>query len=72
MTDSRLSSSLRTLAAARLVALGIPPVEIGRWCDAWEAEAARRDLEMGQPYCEDGIRWILSQVATGTRPPSAT
>ena len=72
MTDDALGTSLRTVAAARLLAVGIPAFEIGRWCDAWEAEATSRDLEMGQPYWEDGIRWILSQVATGTRPPSAS
>jgi hypothetical protein len=69
MTDDTLRRSLRTVAAARLLALGIPAVEIGRWCDAWESEATRRGLEMGQPYWEDGIRWILSEVGKGSRPP---
>jgi hypothetical protein len=69
MTDDALGRSLRAVAAARLLAVGIPAFEIGRWCDAWEAEAARRDLEMGQPYWEDGIRWILAEVALGHRPP---
>jgi hypothetical protein len=70
MTDDALRTSLRTVAAARLLALGIPVIEIGRWCDAWEAEAERRGLEMGQPYWEDGIRWIVGEVAKGARPPS--
>ncbi len=69
MSDDRLRSALRTLAAARLLGLGIPTFAIGRWCDAWEVEADRRGLEMGQPYWEDGIRWILSQVARGQQPP---
>ena len=69
MTDDALGRSLRTVAAARLLAMGIPAVEIGRWCDAWEAEAQRRGLEMGQPYWEDGIRWIVSEVGKGGRPP---
>ncbi len=69
MTDDTLRSSLRTLTGARLAALGIPLPEIGRWCDAWEAEAARRGLEVGAPYWEDGIRWILAEVGSGRRPP---
>ena len=69
MSDDLRRTSLRTLAAARLVALGIPMVEIGRWCDAWEEEAERRGLELGAPYWEDGIRWILAEVGTGRRPP---
>jgi len=69
MTDATLRSSLRTVTSARLVALGIPLVEIGRWCDAWEVEAERRGLEVGAPYWEDGIRWILAEVGRGRRPP---
>ena len=68
MSDDRLESSLRAVAQARLLALGIPAFAIGRWCDAWDREAAARDLEMGAPYWEDGIRWILSQVAHGRQP----
>ena len=70
MSDDLHERSLRTLAQARLVGLGIPPFAVGRWCDAWDAEAERRDLEMGAPYWEDGIRWILAQVAEGRQPPS--
>ena len=69
MTDDALRRSLRAVAAARLLATGVPMVEIRRWCDAWEAEAGRRGLEMGAPYWEDGVRWILSEVAKGQRPP---
>ena len=69
MTDDTLRRSLRTVAAARLLATGVPMVEIGRWCDAWEAEADRRGLEMGAAYWEDGVRWILGEVAKGQRPP---
>jgi hypothetical protein len=69
VTDDALSTSLRTVAAARLLAVGVPVGHIGRWCDAWEAEAERRGLEMGQPYWEDGVRWIVSQVASGNIPP---
>ena len=67
--DDRLGSALRTVTAARLVALGIPPVTAGRWCDAWEAEAERRGLEAGASTWEDGIRWILAKVAASEAPP---
>jgi hypothetical protein len=66
--DDRLERALRTLTAARLVGLGIPAVMVGRWCDAWEAEAARRGLEVSAASWEDGIRWILGRVAAGEGP----
>ena len=67
--EDRLGSALRTVTAARLVALGIPPVAVSRWCDAWEAEADRRGLEAGAASWEDGIRWILAKVAASEAPP---
>lgn len=68
--DDRLATALRTVTAARLIALGIPAVAVGRWCDAWEAEAERRGLETGAASWEDGIRWIVAQVAQGASPPA--
>ncbi|MEO5885569.1 MAG: hypothetical protein ABIQ58_08660 [Candidatus Limnocylindrales bacterium] len=68
MSDEQLAAALRTVTQARLLGLGIPAFAIGRWCDAWDAEATRRGLEVGAPYWEDGIRWILSQVAKGGQP----
>jgi hypothetical protein len=67
--NDRLERALRTLTAARLVALGIPVGMTSRWCDAWEAEAARRGLEASAASWEDGIRWILGRVAGGQGPP---
>lgn len=67
--DDRMERALRTVTAARLVALGIPPYAAGRWCDAWEREADRRGLQPDAASWEDGIRWILSRVATGEGPP---
>ena len=67
--DDRLGSALRAVTSARLVALGIPPVAVGRWCDAWEAEADRRGLEAGAASWESGIRWILAKVAASEAPP---
>lgn len=70
MPDDQLAFALRTVTQARLLSLGIPAFAIGRWCDAWDAEAERRGLELGQAYWEDGIRWILSKVALGEQPPA--
>ena len=69
MRDDALETSLRTVTQARLLALGIPAFAIGRWCDAWDREAERRGLEMGAPYWETGIRWIVERVAAGQAPP---
>lgn len=64
-------SALRLTARARLLALQVPPFAITRWCDAWEAEAARQGLEPSAEYWNDGILWILARVADGDDPPSA-
>ena len=34
-----------------------------RWCDAWEAEAALRDLTRDSDYWEAGKLWIDAQCA---------
>jgi hypothetical protein len=67
--DDRLDRALRTLTAARLVALGIPAPMVGGWCDAWELEAERRGLDAGAASWEDGIRWIMGRVAANEGPP---
>ncbi len=64
-------SALRLTARARLLAVRVPPFAITRWCDAWEAEAARQRLEPSKEYWNDGIAWILARVADGDDPPSA-
>jgi hypothetical protein len=68
-SDSR-ETALRLTVKARLIALHVPLFAIGRWCDAWEAEAASRGLELGADTWNDGIQWILGQVAAGEDPPS--
>jgi hypothetical protein len=47
----------------------VPAFAVGRWCDAWEAEAARRGLSLDAASWEDGIRWIVGKVAAGELPP---
>jgi hypothetical protein len=65
----RLETALRTLTKARLVSMHVPAFAVGRWCDAWEAEAQRRGLSLDADAWEDGIRWIVGRVAAGELPP---
>lgn len=67
--NERLETALRTLTKARLVSMSVPAYAVGRWCDAWEAEARRRDLEPGADYWEQGIRWIMARIAASESPP---
>ena len=69
--DSRVETALRILTKARLLSMRVPSYAVGRWCDAWEAEAARRGLEASADSWEDGIRWIVERVAAGEEPPGA-
>jgi len=69
--DSRMETALRMLTRARLVSMHVPAYAVGRWCDAWEAEATRRGLEPSADSWEDGIRWIVAKVAAGEQPPEA-
>lgn len=65
----RHATALRLLSKARLLSMRVPPYAVGRWCDAWEAEAARRGLEPSAASWEDGIRWIVAKVTAGESPP---
>ena len=65
----RLETALRTLTKARLLSMQVPAFAVGRWCDAWEAEAERRGLDLDAGSWEDGIRWIVARVAAGEMPP---
>jgi hypothetical protein len=67
--NERLETALRILTKARLLSMQVPAYAVGRWCDAWEAEAARRGLTPSADSWEDGIRWIVERVAVGDPPP---
>lgn len=69
MTDDARRSALRATAAAQLLAMRVPAFAVGRWCAAWEAEAAVRGLEIDAASWTDGIAWIVSKVAAGETPP---
>ena len=67
--QDRLETALRILTKARLLSMQVPGFAVGRWCDAWEAEAERRGIEPSADSWEDGIRWIVAKVAAGEQPP---
>ncbi len=67
--QDRLETALRILTKARLLSMQVPGFMVGRWCDAWEAEAERRGIEPSADSWEDGIRWIVAKVASGEQPP---
>lgn len=66
---ARVETALRMLTKARLLSMRVPGYAVGRWVNAWEAEAARRGLEPSADSWEDGIRWIVAKVAAGEPPP---
>src|SRR6476620_9317339 len=66
----RVETALRILTKALVLTLQVPAYAVGRWCDAWESEAARRGLEPSAQSWEDGIRWIVAKGAAGEQPPT--
>ena len=61
--NERLETALRILTKARLVSMNVPAFAVGRWCDAWEAEAARRHAERPFGGDVDRLRPILAEAA---------
>jgi len=60
----------RDAIRARLISLGKDPDVAERRCDAWEAEAALRDLKRDGDYSDAGKLCIDAQCAARRRPPS--
>jgi hypothetical protein len=54
----------------RLTGSGMDPDVANRWCDAWEAEAAMRDLKRDGDFWDAGGAWIDSQCAARKQPPN--
>jgi hypothetical protein len=52
----------------RLAAQEMSEAVADRWCDAWEAEAARQGTAPGPGYWEAGFRWIKAQRASRRLP----
>jgi hypothetical protein len=53
-----------------MISAGKDPDVAERWCNAWEAEAALRDLKHDSDYWEAGKLWIDAQCAARKQPPS--
>ncbi len=66
----RIHQARRAAIRNRLISSGKDPEIAERWCDAWEAEAALRDLKRDGDYWETGKLWIDAQCAARKRPPS--
>lgn len=70
LKDERIHRARRAAIRNRLISSGTDPDIAERWCDAWEAEAALRDLKRDRDYWEAGKLWIDEQCAARKRPPS--
>lgn len=66
----RIHQARRAAIRNRLISTGKDPDIAERWCDAWEAEAALRDMKRNGDYWEAGKLWIDAQCAARKRPPS--
>ncbi len=64
----RIHLARRQAIANTLTGSGMDRDVANRWCDAWEAEAALRDLTRDSDYWEAGKLWIDAQCAARKRP----
>lgn len=65
-----LHEARRTAIRDRLTSSGMDRDVANRWCDAWETEAALRDLKRDGDYWEAGHAWIDRQCAARKQPPN--
>ncbi|MEX1173560.1 MAG: hypothetical protein WEG56_13220 [Chloroflexota bacterium] len=70
LKDERIHLARRAAIRNRLISTGKGPDIAERWCNAWEAEAALRDLKRDGDYWEAGKLWIDTQCAARKQPPS--
>ena len=70
LKTDRINRARRAAIRNRLISSGKDPAVAERWCDAWEAEAALRDLKRDGDYWEAGRVWIDAQCAARKQPPS--
>jgi hypothetical protein len=67
---ARIHQARREAIRNVLISSGKDPDIAERWCDAWEAEAALRDLKRDGDYWEAGKLWIDAQCAARKQPSS--
>lgn len=66
----RLHLARRAAIRNQLISGGNEPDVAERWCDAWEAEAAMRNLKRDGDYWDVGKVWIDAQCAARKQPPN--
>ena len=66
----RIHMARRHAIRNTLISAGKDPDLAERWCDAWEAEAALRDVKRDGDYWDAGKLWIDAQCAARKQPPS--
>ena len=66
----RIQIARRDTIRGLLISSGKDPGVAERWCDAWEAEAALRDLKRDGDYWQVGKLWIDAQCAARKQPPN--
>jgi hypothetical protein len=64
----RIHQARRTAVRNSLTDYGMPREDVERWCDAWELEAAMRDLPRDSNYWTVGSAWIAEERAARRRP----
>ena len=70
LKDQLIHLARRAAICNRLISTGKHPDIAERWCDAWEAEAALRDMKRDGDYWEAGKLWIDAQCAARKQPSS--
>lgn len=64
-TAERIRRTTRTRVRASLIRVGLNPRTADRWCDLWEAEAARQKIAKDGDYFWDAAKgWIDAQRTT--------
>ena len=64
--DEQTFEALRSRCRNALIGEGESPDHAERWCDAWEAEAARQGTAHGPYYWDSGRGWIDAQRESWT------
>lgn len=70
LKSDRVHAARRAAIRETLIGSGKDPAVAERWCDAWDAEAALRDVKRDGDYWDAGKLWIDTQCAAGKRPPN--
>lgn len=66
LRERKTIETRRAVIRDELVARGMPTKNADAWCDAWEAEARRLNIDRRTPdYWTLGSVWIREQKATG-------